>query len=162
MPTPTKLLNSPATYVPFNYTLGGIPLIVYVMKSHVPLKELLPDRAALTAHLERLYERQDERLQRGSYHVVFVWNWEGLLMTDVWMYQTSMLNPEGGDTYLEACVPFKGLHQYAPIGLASERSVMILGREQEHRWKFATLADYLDRTKSLPDFPGSMKPTETY
>lgn len=152
----------PHQYLPFNYVEGDIKLIVYPIKTAEDLHSLLPDQAAIKAHLDALYTAQSDSLERGLYHIVFVWNRHGQLMTDVWVYQRNMIDSIGGETAIEVCLTFQGTTPYAPAGIASENTLVTMGREQEHRWKFDAFEEYLDRNKSLPDFPKGYAPNENY
>lgn len=151
---------TPRQYKPFNHRIGDIPLIIYPI---VGLHTLVANKTALTQHLDALYQKQDETIGRGRFHIVFVWEWHGLVMTDIWIQQINTLSPDvGGEIGIEKCVTFKGYEQYIPVGIASDNTAVVIGREQEHRWKFDSLDKYLDRSKSMPDFPESFAPVEEF
>ncbi|MGH7869825.1 MAG: Ldh family oxidoreductase [Candidatus Dormibacteraceae bacterium] len=110
----------------------------------------------------RLYETHSNDLIRGDYQVVFVWNWSGFIMTDAWIYQPNFMTPAiSGVRFPEKCHLYKDMHTYPVVGLGGN-SVVTVGREQEHSWKYDSVEEYVDRTKSMPDFPDGFTPFEEY
>jgi hypothetical protein len=152
----------PHQYIPFNHVEGNIDLIVYPIITADDLHILLPQQTDIQTHLHKLYVAQSDKLDRGVYHIVFIWNRHGQLMTDIWVYQRNMIDSIGGETSIESCLTFQDITLYTPAGIASENTLVTMGREQEHRWKFDTLQEYLDRSKSLPDFPEGYIPNKKY
>lgn len=153
----------PHQYKPFNYSVNDLPLIIYPIKSANDLHSILTNRNAIQQHLNTLYKKHDEVLVRGVFHVVFIWVWRGLLMTDIWIQQRNTLGEDVNEEIgIEKCITFKGIDEYSPVGIASGNTMVTLGREQEHRWKFDSLEEYLDRSKSMPDFPDGFAPVEEF
>lgn len=153
----------PHQYKPFNHVINTIPLIIYPIKHTTDkIRAVVPDKESIKKRLEALYAAQGEHLMVGIYHIVFVWEWGGYLMTDVWIYRQSFFDPDYSKTSLDFCKVFKDLAPEAVTGLASEYTLVTLGREQEHRWKFDSLEEYLDRSKTLPVFPEGFAPTEDF
>lgn len=153
----------PHQYKPFNHQIGGLPLIIYPVKNTGNLHVLVSDKDAIRRHLDALYEQHDDMIGRGVFQIVFIWAWRGLLMTDVWIQQpNTMVADVGGEIGIEKCVTFKGFEPYTPIGIASDNSAAVIGREQEYRWKFDALSEYLDRSAAMPDFPDGFAPTEEF
>ncbi len=153
----------PHEYIPFNHKIGEITLIIYPVKNFYDQHILAPDKAAICQHLNLLYERDDEIQNRGQYHIVFVWGWQGFLMTDIWIHNPNMMgNDVGGDVAIEKCITYKEYEPYPQVGIGSDNSLVIIGREQEHRWRFTSINEYLDRSKSIPEFPDGFAPIEEY
>lgn len=153
---------TPHQYKPFTHTINGIPLIIYAVKNNNDLHDIAPTQQAVCNYLDMVYKANSERLERGLYHIIFTWNRAGLFMTDVWIHQQNMSDAVAGKTTLEACVVFKGTQPYVAAGIASENTLVTLGREQEHAWRSATLESYLNRHESMPDFPEGYAPEEVY
>lgn len=153
----------PHQYKPFNHRIGDLPLIIYPVKNTNDLHAIVPDKEAIKRHLDELYGEHDDALSRGRFHIIFVWAWRGLLMTDVWVQQPNTMGADiGGIMGIDRCLTFKGYELYSPVGIASDNSVVVIGREQEHRWKFDALSDYLDRSQSMPGFPEGFAPVEEF
>ena len=148
-------------YRPFTYKSEKIPLIVYPVKDENPLVDIFDpqDNNSIQKHLDQLYQKQKKQLNKGNYHILFVWNLEGHRMTDVWIHD--MTNWSDSGPLLE-CVTFRDLEVCDDAGIASGDSVIALGREEELRRKAGTLDEYVDREKYLPKFPAGMSPTESF
>lgn len=148
-------------YLPFSTEQGGLPLIVYPVKDENPLEDVFDrkDKKAILNHIQDLYQRHKAILQKGSYHILFVWNLEKHRMTDVWVYD--MKNWSDSGPLLE-CHTFRDLEVTDDAGIASGDSVIVLGREEELRRKVGELKQYVDRAKHLPTFPEGFAPTETF
>lgn len=148
-------------YRPFTYTWKSIPLIVYPAKDENPLLNIFDpkDSSSIQKHLDRLYQRNNKRLNKGNYHILFIWNLEGHRMTDVWIH--SMANWSDSGPLLE-CITFRDLKICNNAGIASGDSVIVLGREEELRRRVGNIKEYVDRNKYLPVFPKGMQPVEEF
>ncbi len=152
----------PHQYKPFNHQIGDIPLIIYPVKWGQSLKDLVKNEDEIKQKLNKLYKLQSEDLEVGLYHIVFVWNFGGYFLTDVWIYRKAFFNSGYTETSLDFCRTYKDDSPYHDAGLASGNTIVTIGREQEHSWKFDSLEDYLDRSKSMPEFPPGFAPDEKF
>lgn len=150
----------PGQYIPYSYSFGKTPLIIYPVKDEHPLDEIFTVDATINAHLNELYAANAGLLGHGSYHILFVWNLDGQRMTDVWIHDMDNWSATSGP--LLECVTFRGLERCADAGIASGDSILALGREEELRRDCASLEDYLDRSKHVPVFPEGAQPDETF
>ncbi len=154
---------TPHQYKPFNHRANDVPLIIYPVKSDDnSVKNIVKDSAHILRKLDELYAKYSEELQIGIYHIVFIWGWGGYFMTDIWIYRQAFFSDEYGDTSLDFCKTYKDLEPHQAAGLASQNTIVTLGREQEHRWKFDSVEEYVDRSKSIPDFPTGFTPSEEF
>lgn len=141
-------------YKPFTIKVNNIPLIVYPVKDENPLEEIFANKKEIKEHIEKLYEA-NKSIQKGDYHILFVWNLEKEGMTDVWVHDMKNWSDSGP---LLSCLTFRGLKECYDAGIASGDSIIVLGREEELRRKINSLKEYLDRTKYTPEFPEGMQP----
>jgi len=146
-------------YKPFNLNVNNIPLIVYPVKDENPLYDVFKDKAEIVDHLNQLYTKNKSILQKGEYHILFVWNLESERMTDVWIH--SMKNWSDSGPLIE-CLTFRSLEICHDAGIASGDSITALGREEELRRRSNSLKEYVDRSKHIPDFPEGMVPEEEF
>jgi len=148
-------------YKPFSYKWTFLPLIVYPVKDENPLLDIFDsqDNNSIQKHLDQLYQKHRKRLNKGNYHILFVWNLEGHRMTDVWIHD--MTNWSDSGPLLE-CVTFRDLEVCDDAGIASGDSVIALGREEELRREVGDIQKYVDREKHMPTFPRAMTPTESF
>ncbi len=144
-------------YKPFSYRIA-IPLIVYPVRDENPLAEVFTNTRSIKEHLDRLYKKHD-KLAKGDYHILFVWNLDGHRMTDIWIHDMKNWSDSGP---LVECQTFRDLEICNDAGIASGDSLIVLGREEELRRKVKNLEEYLDREKHLPDFPLGMQPTTSF
>lgn len=150
---------NPRQYKPYTSTFKTIPRIIYLVKDENPLQNVYNDEAEITSHLDGLYTKHADELEKGSYHILFVWNLEGHRMTDVWIHD--MKNWSDSGPLLE-CITFRDLDMCQDAGIASGDSVIVLGREEELRRSLPSLEKYVDRGKYMPEFPDGMQPTEQF
>jgi len=146
-------------YKPFTQNISNIPLIIYPVKDENPLYDVFEDKAEIKEHLKNLYNKQKSVLNKGEYHILFVWNLESERMTDVWMH--SMKNWSDSGPLIE-CLTFRSLEICHDAGIASGDSIIALGREEELRRKSKSLEEYVDRSEHIPDFPEGMVPEEKF
>lgn len=150
---------NPRQYKPFTSNFKNIPRIIYPVKDENPLQDVFRNEAEISAHLDELYGQHRETLDKGSYHILFVWNLEGHRMTDVWTHD--MKNWSDSGPLLE-CFTFRDLDTCEDAGIASGDSVIVLGREEELRRTLPNLEEYVDRSKHLPVFPEGMQPVKRF
>ncbi len=148
-------------YLPFNYNIKDIPLIIYPVKDENPLDEIFDasNHMSIQNHLIKLYKKHIKTLNKGHYHILFMWNLNKNRMTDVWIHDTTNWTDSGP---LLECITFRNLDVCEDAGIASGDSIIVLGREEELRRKVGNLDQYVNRQVYLPDFPKGMKPTETF
>ena len=146
-------------YKPYTSTFKTIPRIIYPVKDENPLQDVYKNETEITAYLDRLYSKHAEALERGSYHILFVWNLEGHRMIDIWIHD--MKNWSDSGPLLE-CLTFRDLDTCEDAGIASGDSVIVLGREEELRRTLSDLEEYVDRAKHVPVFPDGMEPSEPF
>ena len=145
-------------YKPFSYSRKNIPLIIYPVKDENPLEEVFDvnDVTSIQQHLNELYEHHDSQLNKGRYHVVFVWNLDGHRMTDVWIHNLMDWSGESGP--ILECITFRDLETCNDAGIASGDSIIALGREEELRRQLNDFEKYIDRANYIPKFPIGMQP----
>ncbi|MBU0570347.1 hypothetical protein KKB40_06270 [Patescibacteria group bacterium] len=148
-------------YRPFTHKLEKKSLIVYPVRDENPLTEVFDpqDNNSIQRHLEDLYQKHQESLNRGDYHILFVWNLEGSRMTDIWIHDMTNWSDSGP---LIECVTFRDLEVCHDAGIASGDSVIVLGREEELRREVNNLQEYIDRERHVPNFPDGMTPTKSF
>jgi hypothetical protein len=149
----------PRQYKPYTSNFKAIPCIIYPVKDENPLQDVYKNETEITVYLNELYAKHSEALEKGSYHILFVWNLDGHRMTDVWIHD--MKNWSDSGPLLE-CLTFRGLDTCEDAGIASGDSVIVLGREEELRRTLSSLEEYVDRTKYVPVFPEGMQPAEHF
>lgn len=149
-------------YKPFSYKIGEIPLIIYGGKDEHPLSEIFDpkDHHSIQKHLEQLYDKHPEVLNKGTYHIVLVWNLDQQRMTDVWIHTSENWSNTSGP--LIECVTFRNLEKCTDAGIASGDSIIMVAREEELRRELDNLALYFDRSQYIPTFPDGMQPTEVF
>jgi len=152
------MTNSPRQYKPFNYRIGKIPIIVYPVKDENSIKKVFSNLQDIKEHLKNLYKINQE-VNKGDYHIVFIWNLDNKRMTDVWIYSIENWTNSGP---LMDCITFRDLSICEDAGIASGDSIIVLGREEEFRRKNSNLVKYLDRNNNIPNFPKGMKPREIF
>lgn len=148
-------------YKPFTHHFGNIPLIVYPVKDENPLKEVFDSKNSISIqlHVNKLYEKNRDKLSKGNYHILFVWNLDKHRMTDVWIFDMKNWSDSGP---LVECIIFRDLEVSSDAGIASGDSLIVLGREEELRRKVGNLEEYIDRSRRVPKFPSGMQPTEDF
>ncbi len=148
-------------YKPFNHKWKSLPLIVYPVKDENPLLDIFDpqDNNSIQKHLNQLYQKHSKALNKGNYHILFVWNLKGHRMTDIWIH--NMTNWSDSGPLLE-CVTFRDLEVCNDAGIASGDSIIVLGREEELRRNVNNLQSYVDREKYTPIFPRGMEPLEGF
>lgn len=148
-------------YKPFNYQYLSIPLIIYPVKDENPLIEIFNprDNSSIQKHLHQLYKKHRKQLNRGDYHIVFVWNLDKHRMTDVWIHDLTNWSDSGP---LLECLAFRDLNVCNDAGIASGDSVIVLGREEELRRAVGSIDKYIDREQYIPVFPDGMEPIEDF
>lgn len=146
-------------YKPFSLTLCNQNLIVYPVLDENPLSDVFNKSADIETHLSELYKKNQSTLQKGQYHIVFVWNLDGKRMTDVWINSINDWTDSG--PILE-CYTFRETEPCDDAGIASGDSIIALGREEELRRKCSSLEEYLDRSKLQPEFPEGMQPIKKF
>lgn len=147
-------------YKPFNHAINGINLIIYPVKDDNPLQAVFDpkDKKQMIRHIESLYAKHTKSLNKGTYHILFVWNLDGKRMTDVWVHNMNNVIETTSGPLLDSYV-FKDLELSTDAGIASGDSILVLGREEELRRKLGKNTDireYVNREKHMPDFPQDM------
>ncbi len=61
------------------------PLFIYFEEGTEDLVDRR-DPGALDTYLQELYSKNDAIINRGSYQILLIWNLEGTIMCDVWMF----------------------------------------------------------------------------
>lgn len=61
------------------------PLFIYFEEGTEELVDRR-DPGALDTYLQELYSKNDAIINRGSYQILLIWNLEGTIMCDVWMF----------------------------------------------------------------------------
>lgn len=155
---------TPRQYLPFNYRINNINLIVYPAKDEIPLDKIFnpKNKSEMLTYLETLYQKNSKLLSKGDYHILFVWNLDGNKMTDVWIHHMKNWSDSGPllDNYI-----FKNSELTQDAGIASGDSIIVLGREEELRRKLGKeikLMDYVNRDKYMPTFPNGLSPKDSF
>ncbi|MEW5805675.1 MAG: hypothetical protein AB1721_03075 [Patescibacteria group bacterium] len=148
-------------YKPFTYKWRSLPLIVYPVKDENPLTDIFDpqNNNSIQNHLDQLYQKHEERLNEGDYHILFVWNLDGHRMTDIWIHNINNWSDSGP---LLECITFRDLEICSDAGIASGDSIIVLGREEELRREIGDIQEYIDRKKHIPAFSKGMEPLEDF
>lgn len=136
-------------YNPKVFRIKGIPVIVYPAEG---LEKVLDRRNpnAIEEHLNSLYEANGFP-EDSNYHVVALWREENDVMTDVWVF--TKLGSWGSGPLADVNI-FKGTQRETSIGVGSGNTLLMLGREEEHRRASESFGAYLDGPR--PELPGLM------
>jgi hypothetical protein len=145
-------------YKPFTIEINNIPIIIYPVKDENPLNEIFNNEEEIIKHIEELYQK-NPILEKGEYHILFVWNLEKERMTDIWIYEMENWSDSGP---LLSCETFRGYSKCSDAGIASGDSIIVLGREEELRRTSNNLESYTDRSKILPSFPNGLAPDSRF
>ncbi len=148
-------------YLPFNYKIFNIPLIIYPVKDENPLEKIYnpSEKKQFLNFLNSLYKKNKEKLSIGEYHILFIWNLNNQRMTDIWIHNLTNWSDSGP---LIHCLTYRNLSQCFDAGIASGDSLIVLGREEELRRKSNNLQKYINRNTNLPIFPKGFKPTKSF
>ncbi len=145
-------------YIPFSHKINNISLIIYPAKDENPVYDVFKNKGEIKKYLNELFARHPE-INRGEYHIIFVWNLENQRMADIWVH--SMKNWSDSGPMIE-CYIFKGLEICNDAGIASGDGIIVLGREEELRRKIGKLEEYVNREKYIPEFLDEYRPVEEY
>ena len=152
----------PGQFKPFTYKIKKTPLIIYPVKDENPLSEIFnpKDHNSIQQHLNKLYQKHSKLLNKGDYHILFVWNLQGNRMTDMWIHNMKNWSDSSGP--LMECITFRNLEVCDDAGIASGDSIIALGREEELRRQINNIREYVDRKKHIPEFPSGMTPSKSF
>ncbi len=146
-------------YFPFQLTVDTIPLIVYPCMG----VEQIFDRSVkglLENHIRSVYAA-NKSLRKGQYHILILWNNEGEIMTDVWIFDK--IESWGSGPLIDIIV-FRNLAPDVTIGQSAGDGVIMIGRETEReellRKSGKTLHEYL--TNERPTLPEDIAPEEDF
>ena len=110
-------------YIPFTIKIKNISIIIYPVKDENPLEEVFENKDEIIEHINHLYK--EKSLEKGEYHIIFVWNLDKERMTDVWIHEMDNWSDSGP---LIACKTFRGYEECTDAGIASGDSIIVLGR----------------------------------
>jgi hypothetical protein len=145
-------------YKAFSVQVHNQNLIVYPVLDESPLTDVFQNQAEIIEHLNSLY-KNNPNIQKGQYHIVFVWNLERQRMTDVWVH---LLNEYSDSGPILECYTFRGMMPCQDAGIASGDSIIALAREEELRRKCANLEIYLNRKEIQAEFPQGLQPDQDF
>lgn len=141
-------------YIPFNYKIENVPIIIYPAKDENSLKNIIKTEDDIKLQLNKLYSKYKE-LIKGSYHIIFIWNLENKLMFDVWIHDIENFTDSGP---IIECLTFRSFERSYDVGMASGDGLIVLGREEELRRTCNSLDAYINRIVLMPNFPQDFKP----
>ncbi len=146
-------------YFPFRMTVDNIPLIVYpCVGIETIFDRTIPD--LLEGQVRKVYAH-NKALIRGQYHILILWNNDGEIMTDVWIFDK--IESWGSGPLIDIKV-FRNVAPEVTIGLSAGDGVIMIGRETEQeellRKSGKSLHEYL--TNARPELPIEIAPQEEF
>ncbi len=153
-------LYRPFTRLGFNLP----PRIVYIARDEKAPVEAIISRnvkCGIEAHIEKLYWAHPE-LATGDFHILFLWNHHGMLMTDVWIMRVAdPICPDSGA--LGEIHIFAGFEISTGTGHASDDTFAALYGEALLRRKLGLpIAEYVNRGLYLPEIPPEFMTQEPF
>ena len=136
-------------YNPIKHQIESVPLIIYPCTG---LETVFDNkkRGCLENHVSELY-KQNNLSNMGQYNILILWNDGEDAMTDVWIY--SRLESWGSGPLVDAKI-FKNFERETNIGISAGDGLVLLGLEEQHRWKTNSLGRYL--RGSRPKLPSKI------
>jgi hypothetical protein len=135
-------------YNPLIINFEDKPIIVYPCEGlESCLSREKPN--AIEAYLLGLYNSKKSELSGGEFYVNILWDNDGEIMTDVWIYtQTASW---GSGALMDAKI-FRGTQLETEMGVSAEFGAIVLGKEAEHRnFKVKDMKEYIQYRPKLPD-----------
>lgn len=123
----------------------GNPVLVYIEEG---VEEIISDPSTLDAYLQELYSTNDAIITRGTYQILFLWNFDGTIMTDVWMFFV------GEDWSLPTNVDvanFEYINVSLGNGVASGDSLILLASEENLRLGVSTIEEFFNQDRDFSD-----------
>ncbi len=127
--------------------LGETPAIVYPC----PGIEKFFDRkekGCIEKYLQELYT-ENRLYEKGEYNIIILWNDANDIMADVWIYDK--IESWGSGPLVDVKI-FRSGKQDNSSGVSAGNGLVLLGLEEQHRWKSKSLHDYIEGPRpKLPD-----------
>ncbi len=132
---------------PIRMQAGETPLIVYPCES---VKKFLESRKLVEKYIESLYRANSKKLsENGQFNINILWADKGDAMLDIWKYDK--LETWGSGPLVDVSI-FRNHYQDRQSGVSAGDGLVLLGLEEQHRWKCKSLKEYLDGPRPrLPD-----------
>ncbi|UCG95494.1 MAG: hypothetical protein JSV92_00360 [archaeon] len=150
-----------AFYIPETVRYRGIPVIVYPEKGverHLDRKR----DGIISDHIMSTYELNKNRFKAlGNYHIDFLWDHKGNLMTDVWVQ--SKTGEWGSGPLYDPIVFRKADRRIKPdnnIEAASGNTILVLAAEETQRRNSDDFDSYINGKR--PDLPFGLSSGENF
>lgn len=113
-----------------DFKIDGKHVIVYPDKDAVGVYKGF-DYDSLKKYIEDIIHKNDDYFKDSTYLIVFIWNYEGNKMVDIWKFDANFVDDRSGP--LGEAKIFKEGVECHDLGLASGSTLMILGYEEKLR-----------------------------
>jgi hypothetical protein len=145
-----------AFYNPMSIEVADLSVIVYLDQG---IEKILGrSKRAVIDHITQIQKRLDN--QETDYQINILWEDDDDPMTDAWIFSQTY---KWGSGPLSDVKIFRGLNEVNNIGVGSENTLIMLGREGEYRRQFTdpeNLKDYL--TGPRPELPSYLSLNEDF
>jgi hypothetical protein len=113
-----------------DFKIDGKHVIVYPDKDAVGAYKGF-DYDSLKKYIEDIIHKNNDYFKDSTYLIVFIWNYEGNKMVDIWKFDANFVDDRSGP--LGEAKIFKEGVECHDLGLASGSTLMILGYEEKLR-----------------------------
>lgn len=113
-----------------DFKIDGKHIIVYPDKDAVGAYKGF-DYDSLKVYIEDIIHKNNEYFKEAGYLIVFIWNYDGNKMVDIWKFNANFVDDRSGP--LGEAKIFKEGVECNDLGLASGSTLMILGYEEKLR-----------------------------
>lgn len=124
-----------------DYKINNKHVIVYPDKDAVGAYKGF-DYESLGKYIENIINENKEYFKGSTYLIVFLWNYEGKKMVDIWKFDANFVDDRSGP--LGEAKIFKEGKECSDLGLASGSTLMILGYEEKLRRQSDNIQAYFD------------------
>lgn len=105
------------------------------------------ERGCVEKYLHELYAKN--MLGNGEYNIDILWNDGKDIMVDVWIYDR--IESWGSGPLVDVKI-FRNMKPDSMSGVSAGNGLVLLGLEEQHRWKSKSLHDYIEGPRPrLPD-----------
>ncbi len=143
-------------YFPKNVVINEIPVIIYPC---IGVEKLLsrtkPD--CIESHIKQLYEKNVNLLKKGNYHIIILWDNEGDIMSDVWIFDK--LESWQSGPLVDVKI-FRNFEVENSIGVSAGDGLVMLGYEEMHRRSKTKFDEYINGNR--PELPEGITPKEEF
>ncbi len=123
------------------------PVFVYFEEG---IENLVPrdQPGMLDEYLQQLYQTNNDAISRGSYQILFIWNFQDVIMADAWVFELSENWSLTSDVDV---VNFQYLEISISGGVASGDGLILLGNEETLRLNSESLEEYAVADRNFTD-----------